>query len=63
MKLFALLGLLASTNALRTRSSIKATQALTVPRGGGVDVEQIASEAARKSTFAVRYKNFALNHG
>ena len=46
MKLFALLGLLARTNALRTRGSIKATQELTVPRGVGVDVEQIASETA-----------------
>ena len=63
MKLFALLATISSASALKTRGSIKATQALTVPRGGGVDVEQIASEAARKSTFAVRYKNFALNHG
>ena len=46
MKLFALIATISSASALKTRGSIKATQALTVPRGGGVDVEQIASEAA-----------------
>ena len=50
MKLFALIATISSASALKTRGSIKATQALTVPRGGGVDVEQIASYAARKST-------------
>ena len=56
MKLFAILALSTSAAALRTRSSaLHSKQALAV-RGGGVDVEQIAIEAARKSTFAAQYK-------
>mmetsp|Transcript_6449 Transcript_6449/g.16379 ORF Transcript_6449/g.16379 Transcript_6449/m.16379 type:complete len:196 (+) Transcript_6449:3-590(+) len=43
MKLFALIATISSASALKTRGGIKATQALTVPRGGGVDVEQIAT--------------------
>ena len=46
MKLVATLALFTTTAALRTRSStLHSKQALSV-RGGGVDVEQIASETA-----------------
>ena len=50
MKLVATLALFTTAAALRTRSPQSLQkQALSV-RGGGVDVEQIASYAARKST-------------
>ena len=56
MKLVATLALFTTSAALRTRgSTLHSKQALSV-RGGGVDVEQIAIEAARKSTFAAQYK-------
>ena len=46
MKLVATLALFTTATALRTRSStLHSKQALSV-RGGGVDVEQIASETA-----------------
>ena len=45
MKLIGLLTFCSSASALRTRSTLHSKQALSV-RGGGVDVEQIASETA-----------------